>query len=204
MTLHTFSDAWLSHDLRGHKQVEVQRENAPRLTAALAEISRLTQSQTVPSDPRTYGIPTADGFEDFPDDDPDLLDFWYMLEVPRRTRWLLQQLPSGSVHFETQTESPVTFVEVAVNDKVVGYIWASDNDDAAGYEPRTPAGDLALDAGKEWLTRLSEAKQRGLSPSGALHTLSSSPGNAQSGTVVPGSLRKSPSLEALQDLSGRE
>lgn len=204
VTLHTFSDAWLSHDLRGHKQVAVQRENAPRLRSALSGISRLTQSETVPADPRTYGVPTADGFEDFPDDDADLLDFWHMLEVPRRTRWFLQQLPTGVEHFEVTTESPVNAVQVAAGNQVVGYIWASERDDAAGYEPRTAAGDIALEAGKEWLTRLSIAKGRGLSPSEALRELSSSPGTPSSGMVVPGSLRTFSSLEDLQDLSGRE
>ncbi|MEU0452704.1 hypothetical protein ABZ322_06670 [Streptomyces sp. NPDC006129] len=204
VTLDTFSDVWLSHDARGHKQTEVRRENAPRLASALAGISRITRSQIVPADPRTYGVPTVDGFEDFPDDDADLLDFWYMLEVPRRTRWLLNQLPSGSEHFEACTESPVTFVEVVAGSRVIGYLWAADNDDAAGYEPRTPSGDIAVEAGTAWLTRLSDAKQRGLSPAEALRELSARQGDSRAGTVVAGSLRRAASLEDLQDLSGRE
>lgn len=88
--------------------------------------------------------------------------------------------------------------------RAIGYLWASDNDHAAGYEPRTPAGDVALDAGKEWLTRLSDAKQRGLSPSEALRELSVWQGDPRSGSVVAGPPPRASILEDLQDLSGRE
>ncbi|MGI5137028.1 hypothetical protein [Streptomyces sp. CA-106110] len=127
-----------------------------------------------------------------------------MFEVPRRTELLQDKLPPHSLLYETQTELPVEFVEVASSGLTVGYLWGTDYDDAAGYEPYTPAGQAALDAGEEWLARLSEAKERGLSPSEALRELSSLPGNARSGAVLPGSLRRAPSLEKLQDISGRE
>ncbi|MFH8339402.1 hypothetical protein [Streptomyces sp. AM6-12] len=204
VTLRTFSDAWMSHDLRGHKQPAVQAENAPRLKRALIAITRLTEAAVVPSDPTPYGIPTEDGFEDLPDEDPDLLDSWYMFEVPRRTEWLRRNISPDTPQFEGQSELPVVFADVAMSGNVLGYIWAADGDDAAGYEPRAAAGDAALDAAQEWLTRLSQAKQRGLSPTEALHELASWPGNAASGTVVSDSLREARSLETLQDLSGRE
>ncbi|WP_434591781.1 hypothetical protein [Streptomyces sp. A5-4] len=204
LTLHTFSDAWMSHDLRGHKQPEVQEENAPRLKSALAAIEQLTEAETIPSDPTSYGIPTEDGFEDLPDEDPDLLDSWYMFEVPRRTEQIQAKLPRTAVSFRMETNSPVEFFEVAVGGRIVGYLWAADGDDAAGYEPRTPAGDEALDTGPSWLARLSEAKKRGLSPSQALRDLSAWPGDSQAGTIVSASLREASSLEDLQELSGRE
>ncbi|GAA2657702.1 hypothetical protein GCM10010307_72700 [Streptomyces vastus] len=204
VTLHTFSDAWMSHDLRGHKQPEVQEENAPRLSSALSSITRLTEAEIIPGDPTSYGIPTVDGFEDLPDEDPDLLDSWYRFEAPHRSERLREQLPSDAVQFETETDSPVEFVEVALEGNVVGYVWAADSDHAAGYEPRTPAGDVALDAGAAWLTRLSDTRKRGLSPSQALRELASWTGDSQSGTVVQGSQRAAPTLENLQDLSGRE
>ncbi|MFJ8502595.1 hypothetical protein [Streptomyces avermitilis] len=204
VTLRTFSDAWMSHDLRGHRQPEVQCENAPRLAAALAAITRLTEAEIVPADPTSYGVPTENGFEDLPDEDPDLLDSWYMFEVPRRTEWLQGKIPPNAQRYEAQAESAVEFFEVAVDGHVVGYLWAADDEGAAGYEPRTPAGDVALDAGEEWLARLSEAKQRGLSPSEALRELATWPGNSRSGAVVPGLPREAPTLEDLQELSGRE
>jgi hypothetical protein len=204
VTLRTFSDAWMSHNLRGHKQPEVQQANAPRLAAALAALTRLTEAEVVPSDPTAYGVPTENGFAELPDEDPDLLDSWYMFEVPRRTELLQAGLPPHSRLYEAQTELPVDFLEVVNGGLTVGYLWGADGDDAAGYEPYTPAGEASLDAGEEWLARLSQAKERGLSPSEALHELSSWPGDARSGAVLAGSPRRTASLEDLQDLSGRE
>ncbi|WP_159039673.1 hypothetical protein [Streptomyces sp. TP-A0356] len=202
--LSTFSDAWMSHNLRGHKQPEAQEANAPRLGGALAAITRLTEAEVVPSDPTSYGVPTEVGFAELPDEDPDLLDSWHMFEVPRRTELLQAKLPPRACLYETQTDLPVDFVEVANNGLTVGYLWGADGDDAAGYEPYTPTGEASLDAGEEWLARLSQAKERGLPPSEALRELSSWSGNARSGAVLPGSLRTASSLEDLQDLSGRE
>ncbi|WP_326766998.1 hypothetical protein OG978_22860 [Streptomyces sp. NBC_01591] len=204
VTLDTYSDAWMSHDLRGHRQPEIQKENAPRLKAALTAITRMVGVEVVASDFTSYGIPTKDGFEDLPDEDPDILDSWYMAEVPRRTGWLQSFLPPNSPRFAAETDAPVSFVEVARGGRTVGYLWAAEDGVAAGFEPRTPAGDEALDAGQDWLMRLSEAKQRGLTPAQALHELASWPGSTRSGTVVPGTQQEASSLEDLQDLSGRE
>lgn len=79
---------------------------------------------------------------------------------------------------------PVTFAEVAPGGRVIRYLWASDKDDAAGYEPCPRAGDISLDAGKEWTERLSEAKRHRLSPSEALHELSVWQGDSRTGNVV--------------------
>lgn len=204
LTLHTFSDAWMSHNLRGHRQPEVQAENAPRLKSVLMAIQQLTEVEVIPSDPTMYGIPTEEGFEDLPDEDPDLLDSWHMFEIPRRTEQIQAKLPPDAASYKSETDSPVEFAEVALGGRVVGYVWAAHNDDAAGYEPRTPVGDEALDAGPPWLARLSEAKKRGLSPSQALRDLSASPAAPEAGTIVPASLREASSLEDLQELSGRE
>ena len=171
VTLRTFGDAWMSHDLRGYRQPGVQEENAPRLASALTGITRFLDADVVPGDTTSFGVPSEDGFDDLPDEDPDLLDSWYMFEVPRRTDRLLEQLPEGAPQFDNVTESPVNFFEVASDGTVIGYLWASAADDAAGYEPRTPMGEAALDAAVEWLGRLSEAKARGLSPTRALHEL---------------------------------
>ncbi|WP_413753012.1 hypothetical protein NRF20_20225 [Streptomyces sp. R-74717] len=204
VTLDTYSDAWLSHDLRGHRQGSVQQENAPRLRAMLTAITRTLGSEIIPSDPTYYGVPTHDGFEDLPDEDPDLLDSWYMAEVPRRTERLQGRIPANAPCFESETDAPVRFVEVALGGRVVGYLWEAEDGIAAGFEPRTPAGDVALDAGQEWLMHLSEAKQRGLTPDQAVSELASWPGSTRSGTIVSGTRQEAASLEELQDLSGRE
>ncbi|MFE6157753.1 hypothetical protein ACFQ7F_02400 [Streptomyces sp. NPDC056486] len=204
VTLRTFSDAWMSHSLRGYKQTEVQAENAPRLSRALAGISRLTEADISPGDATSFGIPTEVGFEDLPDDDPDLLDSWYMFEIPNRTERLRAQLSSDAPQFEAETDAPVEFLEVAIGEGVIGYVWGADREDAAGYEPRTPAGDVALDAAAVWLKKLSASKMGGLSPSQALENLTSWVGDSRAGSIVPGSSKTAASLEDLQELSGRE
>ncbi|WP_406505352.1 hypothetical protein [Streptomyces sp. NBC_00212] len=203
-TLRTFGDAWMSHDLRGYRQPGVQEENAPRLASALTGITRLLDADVVPGDTTSFGVPSEEGFDALPDEDPDLLDFWYMFEVPGRADRLLEQLPDGASQFDIVTESPVNFFEVASGGTAIGYLWVSASDEAAGYEPRTPMGEAALDAAVEWLGRLGEAKARGLSPTRALHELTLPRADSRGGAVASGSLRTADSLEDLQDLSGRE
>ncbi|MFF9237826.1 hypothetical protein ACF1AL_03270 [Streptomyces sp. NPDC014801] len=203
-TLHTFSDAWLSHDLRGHRQPDVQQENAPRLKAALAAITELIGSPVQPWDPGAHGVPTEDGFEDFPDDDPDLLDSWYMFEIPRRTERLQEKIPQDAPRYESETSTPVEFVDVSLDEEVIGYLWAAESGDAAGYEPRTPAGHVAMDAAADWLAYLSQAKGRGLASLDALREAMDGEGTKRSGAVASGSLRRASSAEEVQELSGRE
>ncbi|MER5745932.1 hypothetical protein ABT097_22000 [Streptomyces sp. NPDC002225] len=204
VTLDTYSDAWLSHDLRGHRQSEIQRENAPRLSAAITAITQALEAEVVASDFTSYGIPTADGFEDLPDEDPDILDSWYMAEIPRRTAWLRSLLSPNSPCFEAETDEPVTCVEVAESGRTLGYLWAAEDGLAAGFEPRTPAGDEAIDAAHDWLLYLSRAKHRGLTSDQALSESDSWSGSAHSGSALPETRRVFSSLEELQDLSGRE
>ncbi|MFJ6012903.1 hypothetical protein [Streptomyces sp. NPDC092952] len=204
VTLDTYSDAWLSHDLRGHRQSGIQRENAPRLNAAITAITQALEAEVVPSGFTSYGIPTEDGFEYFPDDDPDTLDSWYMAEIPRRTAWLRSHLPPSSPFFEAETDKPVTCVEVAEGSRTLGYLWAAEDGLAAGFEPRTPAGDEAIDAAQSWLLYLGRAKHHNLTPGQAISESGSWPGSAHSGSALPETRRVFSSLEELQDLSGRE
>ncbi|MEW2293483.1 hypothetical protein ABZ719_12340 [Streptomyces sp. NPDC006743] len=204
ITLRTYSDAWLSHDLRGRRQPDVQKENAPRLKAALAAVTDLLGVPIEPWDPGFHGTPTEDGFEDFPDDDPDLLDSWYMFEVPRRTEWLQGKVPQEKPHYESHSSAPVDFAEVSIDGRVIGYVWADESGEAAGYEPRSPAGRIAFDAAEDWLDHLSGCKARGLPSSQALREAVRRSGTDRSGAVVSGSLRKAISAEEVQELSGRE
>lgn len=205
VALHTFSDVWMTHNLRGRKHPDVQRENAPLLAVALAGITSFLEVGIVPGDATSYGVPSTTGFEDLPDEDPDLLDSWYMFEVPRRAERLEGQLRPDVPRYATDTELPVTFVEIAIDGRTVGYLWAADGDGAAGYEPYTPAGDVSLEVGVSWLERLGEAKARGLAPSQALHVLASEVSEATtSGVIVPCSRGVAASLEDLQELSGCE
>ncbi|GAA1706092.1 hypothetical protein [Streptomyces yatensis] len=203
VTVHTYADAWLTHDLLGHPQPDVRAANAPGLRAALRAVSEFTQCEPDPGNPTWYATPTPTGFEDMPDEEPELLDSWHMFEIPYRSKKLRSRVPPGPEGYQELTESPVRYVAVASGEIVLGYLWAADAAVAAGYEPRNASGEKAFAAGVVWLTRLREAKRRGLSPEQALRGFSSLAEDSVSGRVVAGSEAVAPSLEDLQALSGR-
>ncbi len=205
LTLRTFSDAWMSHDLRGFRQPSVQSENAPRLKAALDGLARLTGAETVPGDPTLYGVPTQVGFEDLPDEDPDLLDSWYMFEIPHRTEMLRAHLPEhGAWLGEADAGAPVRYGEVRSDGRLIGFIWAAIDESAVGYEPYVPCGDQALDAASVWLRELNDVRQSGTAPSDVMTELTERGNRTLPGAVVADSLKRADSLEYVQELSGRE
>ncbi|MGW2643307.1 hypothetical protein ACWC2T_00020 [Streptomyces sp. NPDC001393] len=108
----------------------------------------------------------------------------------------------GPPRYRTWTEKPVRYITVA--DKKggpdLGYVWASDEDDAAAWEPRDAAGGRALAEGGHWHARLEEAKGRGIPPSQALAELLSNP-EGNRGRVVPGSLADAPNSAAVKSLA---
>ncbi|GAA2713116.1 MULTISPECIES: hypothetical protein [Streptomyces] len=202
VTLHTYSDAWLTHNLRGCKQPETHAANAPRLSAVLRGISELTGDEPDPGDPTWYATPTAEGFEALPDEDPELLDSWDMFEVPYRLKKLTEAAASEPEGYADETEGNVHYVTVARGDRILGYLWEADVDAAAGYEPRSAAGEAAFEAGAFWLARLASAKNRGLSPAEAVRELAAVDG-AGAGCLLPGSDTDATSLSVLRDLAGR-
>lgn len=203
LTVSTFADVWLTRDLRGRAQPEVHAQNAPRLEAALRRISDIAGTEPDPGDPTWYATPSDTGFAAVPDDDPELLDAWDMFEVPTRRKRLLSGVPSCSTGYASEADTPIRYMAVATGGRVLGYLWAADAEDAAGYEPRNAAGDAAFDAGVVWLTRLTEARYKQMSPLEALAELARLPADPQAGQAVLGSEHEAPSLETLQELSGR-
>ncbi|MFE7618009.1 DUF6508 domain-containing protein [Streptomyces sp. NPDC057496] len=100
------------------------------------------------------------------------------------------------------TDKPVRYLTVVDAEGVaMGYPWANDEDDAAGWCLR-PAGDAAgVGDGVVWARRLEEAKARGLAPTAALAGSAGGAGPGAVGRVVPGSLATAPSLDALKELA---
>ncbi|MES9507926.1 DUF6508 domain-containing protein [Streptomyces sp. NPDC000609] len=85
--------------------------------------------------------------------------------------------------------------------EAMGYLWANDEDDAAGWCLR-PAGDATgLGEGREWTAKLHAAKARGLAPTAALAELARGSDPRCVSHVVPGSLSAAPSLGALKELA---
>ncbi|MFD0353059.1 hypothetical protein ACFVHW_04805 [Streptomyces sp. NPDC127110] len=179
--LTAFSDAWMPYDLRGRAQEAVFAANRPRLAAALAEIAEALGPETDPDDATWFGIPTEAGVENhYADDDGTPSDVWGRFEIPYRNR-IFSQTPEFAPGYGRQASGPVRYVPVAGTQEVLGYLWASDSESAASFEPRDAADLDAYRAGLVWLDRLQDAYDRGLSPSAALAELGGSPGDPVAG-----------------------
>ncbi|GLW01189.1 hypothetical protein AB0C86_17715 [Streptomyces lavendulae] len=206
VALSAYADAWMAVDLRGRPQPEVCGENAPRLAAALARICGATGAPVDPGDPTRYADPTAEGFADQGEAGAEHDDAWGTFEVPARWRRLMALLPGGfdGRDYESTTELPVRYARVRVGERVLGFLWAS-ADGAAGYEPRSAAGDAAFGAGAVWLARLRSARLRGLGAPEALDGLlgAAAADGRHGGSAVEDVTREAASLDVLEELSGR-
>lgn len=77
-------------------------------------------------------------------------------------RWgpLVSKPPAAS--YPTKTSSAVVYFPITRRQAVLGYLWASVTGEAAGYLPRTAAGDAGIVAGGLWRTRLRDAYAAGM------------------------------------------
>ncbi|MFF5707223.1 hypothetical protein ACFY7H_32750 [Streptomyces sp. NPDC012794] len=178
--LTTFSDAWMPFDLRGRPQQAVFAANGPRLAAVLAEIAEALGLETDPDDSTWFGIPTESGVENHFHDDGSPSDAWGSFEIPYRNA-IFGHTPRFTAGYGRQASGSVRYVPVAGSTEVLGYLWASDAEGAASFEPRDAADLDAYRAGLVWLKRLQAAYDRGLSPSAALAELCGSPGDPVAG-----------------------
>ncbi|EFL25013.1 conserved hypothetical protein [Streptomyces himastatinicus ATCC 53653] len=203
VTLETYSDAWLTMDTREREQISVHAQNAPRLAAALEEISAALGSAPTPGDPNRHATPTETGFEDPMVEGTAYADSWGTFEVPARSRRLRADLPLTENDYEEITDHPVRYFTIQREGRTIGYVWASIGDNAACYEPRTAAGDEAFEAGREWLLRLRTAHEQGLDAVAALDWLTRLPSRPKIGTITEATPQEAPSLDFLEELSGR-
>ncbi|MFC9510090.1 hypothetical protein [Streptomyces sp. NPDC057002] len=203
VTLETYVDAWLTMDTRDREQPEVYAENAPRLATALHGISSLLGCAPTPGDPNRHATPTETGFEDPRIDGPAYDDSWGTFEIATRSRLLRSRIPASEDEYQEITEHPVRYFTIRRDGQTMGYVWASVGDEAAGYEPRTAAGEAAFEEGAEWLLRLRDAHGRGLNALAALDWVAQSPPRPEGGLVVEDTPQMAPSLDALEELSGR-
>ncbi|WP_051969990.1 hypothetical protein [Kitasatospora azatica] len=108
----------------------------------------------------------------------------------------------GPVDYTYRTDKPVQYVAVA-NDSIgiLGYLWACDADDAAGWVARPAAGHEGVNSAIIWFHDLREAKARGLEPSRALAEFAALPKGTYVDWVVPGSWASADSVAALEELA---
>lgn len=96
---------------------------------------------------------------------------------------------------------PVQYVLVANDSGVLGYLWACDESDAAGYEHRRSAGAAAVTASAFWRRKLRGPKAVGLPPSQAIAQLTAEPARPTTGRIVVGSAGVAPSVAVLAELA---
>ncbi|MET8635283.1 MULTISPECIES: hypothetical protein [unclassified Streptomyces] len=108
---------------------------------------------------------------------------------------------SGPPRYNRTTSGPVQYVSIAnVAGVAIGYIWANDEEEAAGW--LTPPGLRPddINAGALWLWTLRDAKARDLAPTALLAELLQGDGDEERSHVVADSLSEMASLDALREL----
>lgn len=128
-----------------------------------------------------------------------------MSEIPPgyMTEDLELRVVSGPPRYRARTEGPVEYLTIADQSGfVVGFIYANDADDVAGWMSRAAAGHQAHSAYFPWMMKLRACKARGLPPSAALDELMRGGTDAAQNPrshVVPETRRLALSMAALQE-----
>jgi hypothetical protein len=200
----TFSDAWMPYDLKGRPQPGIHQANAPRLAAALSDLATALDSETDPDDPTYFGRPTESGVENFLEADGSASDVWDRFEVLTRYEEFEQTPGFRDVSYRRTVDGPVRYVPVRGDHGVLGYLWASDTENGASFEPVDVGDDDIYKAGLVWLERLRSAHDQGLSPSAALIELSGLPDEGGAGRVDPTAEPLTMDLASLRELASGE
>ena len=105
-------------------------------------------------------------------------------------------LAIGSVATAGSAEQRREWIPRLASGEVIGYLYANDEDDAAGWVPRVGATPAQLNLASPWMRMLRDAKRRGLVPTAALDEAQvATPSNGS--RVVDGSRATSASLATL-------
>ncbi|WP_157846310.1 hypothetical protein [Streptomyces anulatus] len=186
VALATFSDAWMRYNLKGQDNASLCRLNRPRLEKLLKDISTALETEVEPEDPTRLGISTEEGVENHFDEDGSASDVWIRFEIPQRNS-VFSQTPPFQSTYRRETSGQVSYLPVHGEGQILGYLWASDADTAASFEPRDEADLAGYHAGLVWLKRLQETFERGLTPSAALESFRNSPDDRTAGHIPNGS-----------------
>lgn len=120
---------------------------------------------------------------------------------PRFEDDLHVNLVSGPAEYAHETGLPVRYLAVADERGVVTtYVWANDEDGAAGWIVRRDAGTRARNK-STWLTLQREARARGVAPTTVLHDLVRDASAGGASYAVAGPVATAPHLDALYDLA---
>jgi hypothetical protein len=166
--LMTFSDVWMPYDLKGRAQPAVHSANAPRLSAALRDLAEALGSEIDADGPTYFGKPHETGIENRFEDDGTASDVWSRFEIPSRYRQFTHAPGFGRIGYKRTADGAVQYMPVRGEHGVLGYLWASNAENAASFEPRDVGDEEVYKTGLSYLKRLRSAHDRGLSPSQAL------------------------------------
>jgi hypothetical protein len=113
------------------------------------------------------------------------------------TEDLAPRITGGPPRYSSRTEGPVVFVAITAG-PVIGYLYANDDDDAAGWLPRRDATPDQQNLAAPWIRRLRDAKARGLAPVAALQELrGASNGRSAIARNAPGAAENLDALRAI-------
>ncbi|WP_037823804.1 hypothetical protein [Streptomyces sp. NRRL B-24720] len=111
---------------------------------------------------------------------------------------------AGPPRYNRVAQGPVQYVRVAADSGVVvGYVWANDEGEAAGWVTPPGLGATEINAGAAWLRKLRDAKARDIAPTALLAELIRDTSDIQGSRVVPGSLAESTALDELKELANK-
>ncbi|MFC7303501.1 hypothetical protein ACFQVC_04630 [Streptomyces monticola] len=201
LQLETFSDAWMPCDLKGRAQDDRYAANYPRLADALQAVSVAVDTDIDPDDPTWFGKPTETGVENICDGDGSAVDVWDRFEIPQRNSVFRHAPGFDAVGYARDASGLIRHTPVAGEQGVLGYLWASDTEAAASFEPRASAGDAGYAAGLLWLERLREASARGLLPSAALREFAALPSDRVAGQLQTSTATALESLAELREIA---
>ncbi|MFE1952568.1 ADP-ribosylglycohydrolase family protein [Streptomyces sp. NPDC059524] len=108
---------------------------------------------------------------------------------------------SSPPRYASRTERPVRYGAVADGQgTVTGYVWANDEDDAAGWIVRRDAGEKAAGDGT-WALRLRDSKAAGRTPGEALRRLLDDGATPSGAHVIGSSIAWAPHVDGLYALA---
>ncbi|MGX5209824.1 hypothetical protein ACWKT3_14145 [Streptomyces violaceus] len=107
---------------------------------------------------------------------------------------------AGPETYSVTTDGPVVYLSVADSTgTVIGYVWANDEDDAAGWVVPPGLSANAVNAGGRWVRALRAGKDRQLAPTALLAELARGVKDGKQSHAVPGSLSEAPTLAVLKE-----
>ncbi len=119
---------------------------------------------------------------------------------------LQPRMVSGPPKYTSKTDRPVDYIVIAdQRDVVIGFFYANDEDDAAGWQAHATASPQAQNGISSWIRKLRDAKARGIKPSAALDAMirdhTDTPTDPWS-HVVSTSRQTAANLASLRQLAG--